>query len=180
MDLIIVDCQNDFISGTMASENGEEAVKNIVDFMNKQGEDLNVYYTSDFHPENHMSFVEQGGPWPSHCVAGTMGAEIHDDFHKTDYPPNNTNTFFKGRHPKFEEYSGFEGRNGNDIMLKDAVSDEVHIVGIASEYCVLSTALEFLDDGKKVIVHKDMLGYVDKNDHEKALEKLSEKGVEIR
>lgn len=180
MDLIVVDCQNDFISGSLACEQGEEAVDNIVKFMKENEEDLRVFYTSDFHPQNHISFKSEGGIWPSHCVAGTYGAEIHEDFDDTKFSPNNENTYFKGRNSKEEEYSGYVGRNGYDELLKDAVSDEVHIVGIASEYCVRNTALDFLEEGKKVVVHKDLLGYVNKEDHIKNLEDLKAKGVEIR
>ncbi|MDO5650421.1 MAG: isochorismatase family protein [Gallicola sp.] len=176
MDLIIVDCQNDFIDGTMACDFANEAVDNIIEYFK---EDMRVFYTSDFHPTDHMSFIEQGGMWPSHCVAGTWGAELHDKFHDSIFKPNNENTFFKGRHPKFEEYSGFEARNGNDEMLKDVVSDKVYIGGIASEYCVRETALAFKKQGKEVVILKDLLGYVNKEEHLKNLEDLKDKGIDI-
>lgn len=174
MDLIIVDCQNDFIDGTMSCKNANEAVDKIVEFLDG---DINVYYTSDFHTNNHMSFQEFGGVWPPHCVEGTWGVEIHEKFHETEFKPNNENTFFKGRNPREEEYSGFRARNGNDLMLKDVVGDKVYVAGIASEYCVRETALEFLKAGKEVVVLKDMLGYVDEDDHIKNLKDLEEKGI---
>ncbi len=177
MDLVIVDCQNDFIDETMSCKNANEAVDNIVKSL--EG-DINVYYTSDFHPNNHISFEDFGGLWPSHCVEGTWGAEIHEKFHETKFKPNNENTFFKGRNPKEEEYSGFRARNGIDQMLKDVVGEKVYLAGIASEYCVRETALEFLKDGKEVVILKDMLGYVDEDDHEKNLEDLKEKGITIQ
>ncbi|MFB0972384.1 MAG: isochorismatase family protein [Tissierellia bacterium] len=176
MDLIIVDCQNDFIDGTMVCKNANVAVDNIIEILK---DDMNVYYTSDFHPNNHMSFEEFGGIWPPHCVEGTWGAEIHDKFHESNHAPNNENTFFKGRNPKEEEYSGHKARNGNDQMLKEVVGDKIYIAGIASEYCVRETALAFLKDGKEVIVLKDLLAYVDEDDHFKNLEDLEEKGVII-
>lgn len=177
MDLVIIDCQNDFISGTMACKRGEEAVEKIVEFYN---EDMNVYYTSDFHPINHMSFKDQGGIWPAHCVEGTLGAEIHDKLHESIFPPTNENTYYKGRHPKFEEYSGAKARNGNDQMLKDQLPEKVYLGGIASEYCVRQTALDLQKLGKEVVVLKDLLAYVDEEDHKKNLKDLEEKGITIK
>lgn len=177
MDLVIIDCQNDFVDGSMACLNANEAVDKIVEFLE---EDMNVYYTSDFHPLNHMSFEGQGGPWPPHCVEGTMGAEIHEKLHDSLHAPTNENTYFKGRHFGTEEYSGFEARNGFDEMLKDQVGETVYLAGIASEYCVRETALAFKEDGKEVIILKDLLGYVNKQDHEKNLKDLEERGFLIK
>lgn len=179
MDLVIVDCQNDFVDGALGAPNGVEAVEKIVEFLDKTT-DLRVFYSSDFHPSNHLSFLSQGGPWPAHCVEGSLGAEIHESFYNTNYPPTTENTFFKGRNPREEEYSAFEARNGYDEKLKDLVGDKVYLVGIASEYCVRETALAFKKHGKEVVVIKDLLGYIVEEDHIKNLEDLEEKGIEIQ
>ncbi len=180
MDLIIVDCQNDFISGSLACQKGEEAAEKIAEFIKENKENLNVFYTADFHPENHISFEAQGGIWPPHCVEGTEGAEIHKVLKESDLAPNADNIYYKGRNPEEEEYSGYQGKNESGKALKDAVSDEVHIVGIASEYCVKNTAEDFLKDGKSVTVYKDMLGYVDEEDHIKNLKELEQEGIKVK
>ena len=41
MDLVVIDCQNDFIDGTMACEFANEAVDNIIEYFK---DDMNVYY----------------------------------------------------------------------------------------------------------------------------------------
>lgn len=178
MDLIIVDCQNDFVSGSLKAKNGEEAVEKISEFL-RERDDISVYYTSDFHPQNHISFEEEGGPWPPHCVAGTNGAEIHDKLLESKYPPNVENTYFKGRNAKEEEYSAFNARNGYDELLKDVVGKKVYICGIASEYCVRETALQFKKSQRDVVVLKDLLGYIDEKTHEENLEDLKNKGIII-
>lgn len=180
MDLVIVDCQNDFISGSMACENSENAVDNICKFLN-DNEDLNVYYTADFHPANHMSFKKEGGIWPPHCVEGTWGSEIHSKLKNSSHAPDDKNTFLKGRCAELEEYSGFEGKNSENKALKDALKeDTVYIAGIASEYCVRETALQLKKFGKNIVILKDMLGYVNKEEHLKNLEDLKSSGIEIR
>ena len=64
--LIVVDCQYDFIDGSLACINAENAVKNIIDFINENPK-LNVYYSCDWHSENNKSFkgTEEYG---DHCV----------------------------------------------------------------------------------------------------------------
>ena len=74
--LIIIDVQNDFLpGGSLAVPKGEEVVPILNQYLALfQEAALPVFATRDWHPSNHCSFVEQGGPWPPHCVAGTTGA----------------------------------------------------------------------------------------------------------
>ncbi len=180
MDLIIIDCQNDFVDGSLAAPNGPEVVKRIKDFLDNSEEEIRTFYSADFHPANHMSFAEQGGPWPPHCVADTFGSAIHELLKESKNPPTEDNLFLKGRDENAEEYSAFEAKNVNEKALKEEISDEVYIVGIASEYCVRETAIAFKEIGKKVIVLKDLLGYINEEDHVKNLKDLEEKGIEVR
>ena len=102
---IIVDVQNDFISGSLALKNGEQIVPEINRILENHEFD-SVIYTKDWHPVNHISFHENrelwGGKteqeafskvtlknklgddydqvlWPTHCVQGSNGAELHKD-----------------------------------------------------------------------------------------------------
>ena len=76
--LIIVDVQNDFLpGGALAVPQGDEVVsvlKRYAALFATLG--LPVFATRDWHPRNHCSFRERGGPWPAHCVAGTQGAQF--------------------------------------------------------------------------------------------------------
>ncbi len=180
MDLVIIDCQNDFVDGILAAENGCEAVENIVDFLNVKKEDLRVFYTMDFHPVNHCSFKEQDGIWPPHCVAGTMGAELHDKFYETPFSPSLENKYYKGRNKDKEEYSAFEAENGLGHLLREDLGETIYLAGIASEYCVRETALDFKKAGKDVVVLEDLLGYINKKDHEENLESLEKEGVGVQ
>ena len=70
--LLIVDPQNDFITGSLAVEGAKEKMMYLSDYINSVEYDY-IFITMDTHPENHMSFKENGGIWPKHCVAGTNG-----------------------------------------------------------------------------------------------------------
>ena len=112
-DLVIVDCQYDFIDGTLACGHSHEAVKELVDFMNSHK--VRALYTSDWHSETNGSFKVNGGIWPIHCVADTKGAELDPAFTKDVKDPGNRpsseNRFLKGRNDRVEEYSAFNGKN---------------------------------------------------------------------
>ncbi len=77
--LVIVDIQNDFLppNGALAVPHGDEVIpvlNKYIEAFDKRG--LKVYSTRDWHPENHCSFIPQGGPWPIHCVVGTEGVQF--------------------------------------------------------------------------------------------------------
>ena len=56
----------------------------------------------------------------------------------------------------------------------------IYLAGIASEYCVRETALDFKKAGREVIVLKDLLGYIDQEDHEKNLQDLADQGIQVQ
>ena len=75
--LVIVDFQNDFTpGGALAVREGDE-IAGRIDELARSGQFGLVVATRDWHPADHRSFAEQGGPWPPHCVQGTPGAELH-------------------------------------------------------------------------------------------------------
>ena len=75
--LVIVDCQYDFIDGTLACKHSHEAVEAIIHFLNTH--EVKALYTSDWHRPSNQSFKRNGGIWPDHCVQGTKGAELDSE-----------------------------------------------------------------------------------------------------
>ena len=96
-----------------------------------------VVATRDWHPPNHNSFREQGGPWPAHCVQETGGAELHPRLHTSEIDA----IVDAGREPGDEGYSGFE-HTELERLLRDQGVDTVHVGGLALDYCVKETALD--------------------------------------
>ena len=189
--LVVVDVQYDFIDGSLACQNAENAIKNTLKYIDAQtkgqgGEDheildtFPILFTRDFHPADHSSFKEQGGIWPSHCVAGTHGGEIHADL--IPYVCEEL-TFDKGCNREKEEYSGFAGVNSAEQSLGEILelldTTDVYVCGIATEYCVRNTAEDLLKAGYRVHLLKDCLAYVDHAGHLKALEEMAAEGVNI-
>ena len=76
--LLIVDLQNDFLpGGALAVPGGDEVVAPINELAADDRFALRIA-TRDWHPADHSSFVAQGGPWPTHCVHDTFGAQLDD------------------------------------------------------------------------------------------------------
>lgn len=181
----------DFIDGTMACKNADEAVKASVSFIEKRAagliEDADaiqagfpIMFVRDFHPSDHSSFISEGGPWPSHCVRHTPGAEIHEALR-----PYATEefTFFKGCDKDKEQYSGFEGINNAGQSLNDVLNimdiKNVFVCGIATEYCVKNTCMDLLKAGFTVWLLQTGLAYVEYEGHIKALKEMEEAGIRL-
>ena len=179
--LVIVDCQYDFIEGTLACLHSREAVSYLIQFINTH--DVKAFYTGDWHSPSNRSFQVNGGIWPVHCVAGEKGATIDHDFSdkviKKDNKPFEGNIFLKGKNDEIEEYSAYLAMNEAGTVLKDIVSSHVIVGGIASEYCVSETILSLLKAGHTVSLLSDCVGYVSLEEHKKNIDDLKKRGVEI-
>lgn len=181
--ILVVDCQYDFINGSLACEHGEEAVDNIIKFINNN-KNYYVCYSCDWHIVANRSFKENGGIWPVHCVQNTQGANLHRKFYEDienneQLPSGESNIFYKGIDNDIEEYSAVNAKNIERKSIKEKINGNVIVCGIASEYCVKETVKELLKEGFKVALYEDGVAYVNENEHKKTLEELKSLGVEI-
>jgi nicotinamidase/pyrazinamidase len=137
--LIVVDVQNDFCAGgTLAVTDSEHIFPHINELIFEASKAGAVVVASrDWHPPNHISFIEQGGDWPRHCIQGTIGAEIHRDLKIS----STAKIFSKGTSPISDQYSAFANPELID-WLKINGTSRVYIVGLAFDYCVKETALD--------------------------------------
>ena len=189
--LVVVDMLYDFIDGSLACTEAEKAVADTLKYIDSQtkgqgGEDheildtFPILFTRDHHPADHSSFTGFGGTWPSHCVAGTRGGEIHEAL--LPYV-NEELTFDKGCDRTVEQYSGFEGMNSAGQSLGEILelldTTDVYVCGIATEFCVRNTCEDLLKAGFKVHLLKDCIAYVDHDGHLKALKEMAEEGIGI-
>lgn len=101
-----------------------------------------VICSRDWHPKDHCSFGEQGGPWPPHCVQKTPGAKIVPSLRRlAKY------TISKGMDPKVDAYSAFAGytlrpeRTLQSILEAENIGVVV-IGGLAFDVCVKYTAFD--------------------------------------
>jgi nicotinamidase/pyrazinamidase len=184
--LLVVDVQNDFADpgGSLAVRAADE----ILPVLNAEIEaalagDAFVVYTQDWHPPTTPHFRKDGGVWPVHCVAGTWGAELHPDL-LVEGP-----VVKKGSGGE-DGYSGFSVRDPQsgevdatqlEGMLRAGGVERVVIGGLATDYCVVETALDARRLGHDVEVLGAAIRAVDlrPGDGERAIERMREAGAAI-
>lgn len=177
--LVLVDIQNDFCpGGALAVPEGDQIVPVVNGLLDRFAL---IVASQDWHPPNHISFKERGGPWPPHCVQGTPGAEFHPELNvsKIDMLVR------KAASPERDAYSAFEAADekGHTLgtLLKGRGIKTLYIAGLATDYCVRATALDALADGFEVFVVTDAVRPVEVNagDGERALQQIVQRGGQL-
>jgi nicotinamidase/pyrazinamidase len=172
--LVIVDVQNDFCTGGALPVPDGDAVVEPINQLAREADF--VVATRDWHPPDHWSFAGRGGPWPVHCVQHSEGAQLHPelDGDRIDAIVD------AGRTPEAEGYSGFEDTE-LEQLLRHHNAKEVHVAGLALDYCVKATALDARRAGFDVVVHLDATRAIDAQpgDAQRTIEELTGAGVKV-
>jgi len=185
--LIIVDVQNDFCEGgSLAVDGGAAVAERISAYLRDESDRYTtIVATRDWHIDPGSHFADEPDfvdTWPRHCVADTPGAEFHPALDSSvKFSEAIDIVFSKGQ--QSAAYSGFEGTSSTndslDNYLKARDIDSVDIVGLATDYCDLATALDAVKHGYTVRFLKSMAAGVAPESTRAALEDLSAAGVEI-
>jgi nicotinamidase/pyrazinamidase len=176
--LIVVDVQNGFMpGGGLPVPRGNEVVPVINGLAQKFA---NVVLTQDWHPAGHASFASSHAGkapfelvqlsygdqvlWPDHCVQGTHDAALHADL-KVEHAQL---IIRKGFHADVDSYSAFQEADrrtstGLEAYLKARGLTEVHVCGLATDFCVAWTALDARAAGFDVTVHEQACRAIDLN-----------------
>jgi nicotinamidase/pyrazinamidase len=172
--LFVIDMLKDFLDPGGALFCGEEA-RRIVPFVAGKvkeftEEHLPVIFLLDAHDPDDLEFLR----FPPHCVFGTPGAGLIDELRTLveEYP-------FAIKVPK-TRFSGFYRTNLSTI-LSDLAPEEVHVVGVCTNICVLYTVEELANRGYRTIVYENGVASFDPEAHRWALAQMkSVLGAEVR
>jgi nicotinamidase/pyrazinamidase len=152
--LIIVDVQYDFLpGGALAVPESDQilpVLNKYIEIFEKRG--LPIYMTRDWHPANHCSFKEYGGPWPSHCVIDTRGAAFAEDLKFS----SRAIVISKATTPERECYSDF-GTTNFEASLRATGVGRLFVGGLATDYCVLNTVKDALGLGFTTFLLRDAI-----------------------
>lgn len=174
--LIVVDVQNDFLPGGSLAVPGGDLVVPVLNAVIAEFARLSlpIYATRDWHPADHCSFKAQGGPWPPHCVAGTLGAEFAPGL---TLPPS-AHIISKATTAEKDAYSGFAGTE-LDRLLREAGVKRLLVGGLATDYCVLSTVRDGRRGGYDLVLLLDAIRAVDVHpgDGDKAIAEMRQLGA---
>jgi nicotinamidase/pyrazinamidase len=172
--LIIVDVQNDFCFGGKLPIKDADKVIPVLNQWAKRAEQAGavIIASRDWHPEDHVSFQSQGGPWPEHCVRQTSGAEFHPKLKI----PSKTFVVSKGMSKNIDNYSAFDHTDLAD-RLQSAGVKNIWIGGLAEDVCVKATVLDGLSYGFQVFVLKDGTKPVNQDQSEEVFRDLEHHGA---
>ena len=175
--LIVVDMQKDFMpGGALPVPDGDRivpVVNGYIELFEERGSP--VYFTRDWHPDNHLSFKNNGGIWPAHCRKYTEGAEFADGLHM---PSDNRFLISKGVSEDFDAYSGFQG-TALASLLEERGIRRVFLCGVATDYCVKHTLIGAENLGFRTVLLEDAVRGVDvkSGDSERAIEAMLNRGA---
>ncbi len=174
--LIVVDVQNDFCpGGALAVENGDAVVPVLNRWIaDAEKNNLPVYASRDWHPLEHISFKENGGVWPPHCVQDTDGARFHPDLEL----PDRAVIVTKGVRFDQDQNSVFD-QTGLAMHLQKKGIKRLWMGGLAEDVCVLASVLYARKEDFDVMVIKDATRPVEASGGEKARQKMQEAGANI-
>ena len=174
--LIIIDVQNDFCSGgALAVPEGDA----VVAVINRLGDHFaHRILTQDWHPANHGSFASNHhgasvmqiteldyGPqvlWPDHCVQGSAGAKFHPELETQGCEM----IVRKGFRPEIDSYSAFfenDQRTSTGLAgyLRERGFGKLYLAGLATDFCVLYSALDGRKEGFDVCLIEDACRGID-------------------
>lgn len=142
--LLIIDPQIDFITGSLPVPGAERAMDALAEYIHKNSADyVHIVVTADRHPMRHFSFKSEGGMWPRHCVADTVGAAIWPSImDELMDVPDKVTVLHKGEDAMREEYSIFKNKAATERILGMIESENIgriDICGLAGDVCVSDT-----------------------------------------
>ena len=128
--LLVVDMQNDFIDGSLGSQDAQKIVQNVVAKINAW--DGDVVATLDTHAENYLDTLEGKKLPVSHCIKNTDGWKLNPQVEAA----------VKAKNAKIVEKGTF-GCVTLGRMLSEMVGTpaEIQVCGLCTDICVISNAL---------------------------------------
>ena len=173
--IVVVDMQNDFVSGVLGSEDPKSAVSKIRNLLDKFTypdpyclDKKHIVFTQDTHNEYYLS-THEGKLLPIvHCVKNTPGWCIVDEL-------------FQYAGHRIIEKSGFGCVTWRQYFDDVFTPDEITIVGVCTDICVVSNALilRALYRNADIKVIADCCAGTTKEKHDAALKVMESCQIEI-
>lgn len=173
--LLIVDMQNDFITGPLGNEECKAVVEPIRKLIVEQSWDT-IRFTADTHLDanadgSRYKDTIEGKTIPAHCVPGTEGVEIVPELKEFCVRPVIEKDTFGDFH------IGADIQHDVERIVWDPYSNrgedyEIHVVGVCTSICVLSNVAILRSEfpSAKIVIHEDCTADVSKEKKDAAIE----------
>lgn len=159
--LLVIDMLNDFIVDGGALETGSSG-RDIIPFVKEKIDEFRkASYPIIYICDNHEVDDKEFDMFPSHCVSGKEGSKIIDELEVLE----------EDKIIKKRRYSAFYGTD-LDLYLREKGVDEIYLVGVCTNICVLYTAADARNISYTVNIFKDGVASFDKQAHTFALKEM--------
>lgn len=173
--LVVVDMQNDFVTGSLGFEKAKQVVPRIVEkiISAKKDPSFKILVTQDTHPSHYLQ-TREGGILPvNHCIKGTEGWTIDGAVQEA----------LDGAAYLVLEKPSFGLDSEAMIRLKNEMGielDEIHVCGLVSNICVISNAVVMQANFPEATLYVDALATASFDDrlNEAALDVLE--GLQVK
>ncbi|SFK41037.1 Nicotinamidase-related amidase [Halobacillus dabanensis] len=166
--LVVIDYTNDFVAdeGALTCGKPAQVLENYMDDLTRQflnGGDLvvmgvDVHEKDDpYHPETPL--------FPPHNIRGTSGRDLYgtlQNIYEQNKHKENLLYIDKTR------YSAFAGTD-LDLKFRERGINDLHLVGVCTDICVLHTAIDAYNHGYTIHIHKNGVASFNQTGHDWAL-----------
>lgn len=173
--LLIIDVQNDFVTGSLGSEYAKDVVVPNIKKLIPEFKQQDRFATLDIHFDDSYLESQEGRNLPiKHCIFGTNGCKIVKELNRyilTDCAHRIIKFNFGAK--SIDLYNSFSYSIG--------LPDEIHICGLVTDICVISNALilKSIFPERKIIVHESCCGGTSKEAHDAAIKVMKSCQIDI-
>lgn len=168
--LVVVDYQNDFVSGSLGFEKAKELdseIANLIEKYHNNSDD--VVFTLDTHYDDYMNTIEGKSLPVPHCIKGTIG---HNLYGKVSHSVEESDLLFE------------KNTFGSDKLfeyLKNNRYSSIELVGVVTNICVISNAViaKTAQPETEIIVNKNLVASNDDKLNDEALSVMSSFQIKI-
>lgn len=168
--LVVVDYQNDFVSGSLGFEKAKELdseIANLIEKYHNNSDD--VVFTLDTHYDDYMNTNEGKSLPVTHCIKGTIG---HNLYGKVSHSVKESDLLFE------------KNTFGSDKLfeyLKNNRYSSIELVGVVTNICVISNAViaKTAQPETEIIVNKNLVASNDDKLNDEALSVMSSFQIKI-
>lgn len=185
--LVVVDMQNDFLTGSLGGEHCRKAIPECVSLLRNEKWDR-VFITIDTHDEDYQNTLEGRKLPVAHCIRDTWGqkvcreiADVVNQMKHVEEIPSNERMFVEEEKGTFGSFNLAFGMNRHVDGFDKVDGVEIHMCGVCTSICVLANAviLRAWYPNARIVIHAKACGDVNEEMHLHALECLKAQQCDI-
>lgn len=166
--IIVVDMQNDFVTGSLGTKEACKTVP-VIEKLLKENQENQIIFTQDTHHEDYLS-TSEGKMLPvEHCMKGTKGWEIIPELKEW------THQAIMVEKPTF-------GSLKLPQLISQNQPEQIILVGVCSDICVISNALilKAYFPETSIIVYENACAGVTPDKHQAAIETMKSCQIDVQ